>query len=161
MSVAATFLVLGSLGCRQASSPVEEREKHKGMEQAGREEPRPETNPDAGTSEAGAEVGTSQATAERGSASQEEWIEQQGDITLKEFRALDERNSFDSEIIVGLLECQIDKYRAENGQQALNRFIEEDLKEMEDLPSREIAPMQEAFIREGYSCTEGEALSAL
>jgi hypothetical protein len=90
------------------------------------------------------------------------------DITLEQLHQLQdkagsEEHPYETQVVLGLLECQAQKYAADHGEDGLQEFIDKKSSEIEwgkpsDGPSSSV---QEDFIRMGYSCSVQEARARL
>jgi hypothetical protein len=93
-----------------------------------------------------------EADAAKAAAAEEE-------ITLEILNELDTSKDYDTAIMMGLLNCQLQKYAADHGEAAAEEFALRSMEEAVDAPEgEEIVSLQEEFIGMGYSCTIPEAL---
>lgn len=94
-----------------------------------------------------------QADAAKAAAVEEE-------ITLETLNKLDDTKDYDWQIISGLLNCQLEQYASDYGEQAAQEFVDKEFEELMTVPEgEEVVSLQERFLEMGYSCTIPEALS--
>ena len=157
LTIFVAILVLGSLGtplrCGQANSPAERQEKQAGVEEAGKEEGQTfgPTTP-AATTTGTTTMSTAEADAAKAAAAEQE-------ITLEQLAQLDDSNDYDRQIIVGLFNCQSEKYIADHGRRAYDRLMEDKINRIESDESYNPSSYQRDFIEMGYSCTVPEAMA--
>ncbi len=147
--VALAAAVLTTTSCGQANSPPERQEKQAGVEEAAKKPPEP---PGPSTTGAGDAMSTAEADAAKAAAAEEE-------ITLEQLRTLDGSTPYEERLVLGLLNCQIEKYIADNGEQAWKEWRNRMIDKLEKTPSEDIVSFQEELLKMGYSCTVPEALS--
>jgi hypothetical protein len=127
--------LLFAVGCGQADSQSELEE-----EQATKDVPSPK--PDA----------TADAQQEKAAE-----LASEPEMRVEDLAKMDDR----SRVLLG--NCQLAKYQQMYGKKALDEFskefVDETVKQAEENPNAEVMSIQEAFIREGVSCTWHELQS--
>ena len=80
------------------------------------------------------------------------------EITPEILENVDDTTTYGEQIVFGLLNCQMQKYAADNGQEALDEFLNTKADEsMEVTAGEEVTSLQESFMAIGYTCTIPEA----
>jgi hypothetical protein len=79
-------------------------------------------------------------------------------------KAGSEDHPYETQVVLGLLECQAQKYAADHGEDGLQEFIDKKSSEIIEWGKSSADPsssVQEDFIRMGYSCSVQEARASL
>jgi hypothetical protein len=128
-------------GCSEASN-VSERPEKEGAEQKSKEVSTPTPPP----STPAPQVESASADAEKAKAANHE-------MTLEDLEKMSDENA----ILLGT--CQTAKYQMENGKAAMDRWTEDFVDDVASASSAsEVVSVQEAMIKEGYSCTFQEMI---
>jgi hypothetical protein len=141
--VLGAVLVLAMLaGCAGQASNAPERPEKEGAEQTSKEVSTPTPEP----STPAPEVESASADAEKAEAANHE-------MTLEDLEKMSDENA----ILLGT--CQTAKYQMENGKAAMDRWTEDFVDDVASASSAsEVVSVQEAMIKESYSCTFQEMI---